>query len=135
MAFGRSSGIRALLIFMLACGGPDAKPVFGPPTEAECPPGGTSLTYNNFARAFMESYCTQCHHQDLVGTARMGAPSFHDFDSMNGIEPEPIQEHIDETSAAGPAAINRGMPPNGFPQPSDEERFMLGEWLACGIPE
>src|SRR5688500_10476454 len=103
MHAGRSSGIRTLLLLvMVACGGgADDKPVFGPPTGATCPPGST-LTYENFAREFMETYCTQCHHQDLTGTARMGAPSFHDFDTMNGIEPEPIQMHIDETSAAGP---------------------------------
>jgi uncharacterized membrane protein len=122
----------AIFSFLAACG-TEPIPVFGPPTETMCPPAGTALTYDNFAKGFMESYCTQCHSSELVGTERMGAPSFHDFDSYFGIVG--VADHVDETSAGGPAAMNRGMPPAGFDAPTDAERLMLGEWIACGLPE
>ncbi|HWO20072.1 MAG TPA: hypothetical protein VNO30_14900 [Kofleriaceae bacterium] len=105
--------------------------IFGPPTESTCPQGST-LTYNNFGKQFMESYCTSCHSSELTGAARNGAPTFHDFDTLFGIKA--VSDHIDEASAAGPAAINEGMPEDG-PKPSEMERYLLGEWIACGMPE
>lgn len=111
------------------CGG-EAE-VFGPPTESTCPQGST-LTYNNFGKPFMERYCTRCHSSDLTGAARRGAPSFHDFDTLFGIKA--VSDHIDETTAAGPAAVNEGMP-EGSPKPTLMERQQLGEWIACGMPE
>lgn len=99
----------------------------GEPTMSTCPQGST-LTYDNFARAFMESYCTRCHSSTLTGDARMGAPAFHDFDSEQGILN--VADHVDEYAAAGPTVINRVMPPSGA-TPSDAERRQLGEWLAC----
>ena len=106
--------------------------VFGPPTMSVCPPAGTTLTYANFGQMFMESYCTKCHASDKVGEARQGAPSFHDFDSYQGIKV--VADHIDETAASGPAATNEGMPEDN-PKPSLAERQMLGEWIACGLPQ
>jgi hypothetical protein len=109
----------------------EAGPIFGPPTESVCPPTQT-LTYANFGKPFMENYCTKCHSSQLVGAQRMGAPSFHDFDSLFGIKA--VSEHIDETTASGPASTNDGMPPEEEKQPSLAERQMLGEWIACGMP-
>jgi hypothetical protein len=122
-----------LLIIVTACGEP-ATPVsaIGEPTETECPPGGTTLTYENFAKPFMANYCNRCHDSALQGAARMGAPTFHDFDTYFGIRG--VADHVDETTAAGPAAINRGMPPDGN-KPTDDERYLLGEWIACDLPE
>ena len=105
--------------------------VFGPYTEAVCPPAST-LTYNNFGKQFMESYCTRCHDSAKTGDQRQGAPSFHDFDTLFGIKA--VSDHIDQTSASGPAATNDSMPPDGT-KPSLAEREMLGEWIACGMPE
>lgn len=105
--------------------------IFGPPTETVCPPTST-LTYTNFGQAFMESYCVQCHHSELVGAERQGAPSFHDFDTLFGIKA--VADHIDQTTAIGPAASNTSMPPAGEPQPSTAEREMLAEWIACDMP-
>ncbi len=117
--------------------------VFGPPTEATCPPDST-LTYESFGQAFMEKYCTSCHAEDLRGTERNGAPSFHDFDTLFGIRA--VSDHIDETAGAGPAATNTGMPPEecpstpggplnrDCPKPTLAERKQLANWIACGMP-
>jgi hypothetical protein len=126
--------MRIAIVFLFAaCSSPPPPiAVLGLPTETQCPPSGTTLTYENFAAPFMGSYCTRCHHSELVGAARQGAPTFHDFDTYFGIRG--VANHVDETTAAGPAVINRGMPQDGA-QPTDEERFMLGEWIACDLPE
>ena len=104
--------------------------VFGPPTASTCPQG-SALTYQTFGKPFMEKYCLGCHHSDLMGADRHGAPTFHDFDTLSGIKS--VSEHIDQTTAAGPASINHGMPQTD-PKPTDAERHQLGEWIACGMP-
>jgi hypothetical protein len=76
---------------LLAAGCPGKESVFGPPTESVCPPVQT-LTYDNFGRQFMETYCTRCHHSELMGDDRMGAPSFHDFDTLFGIKA--VSDHV-----------------------------------------
>jgi len=121
--------VALLVAATLGCGAEPA-PLFGKPTGSTCPDGST-LTYDSFGRDFMETYCTRCHSSELVGDARMGAPSFHDFDTRFGIEA--VSDHIDETTAAGPAAVNLGMPPVD-PRPTLDERRRLGEWIACGLP-
>ena len=90
----------------------------GAPTGSACPtPSDTTtpLTWDNFGQDFMVSNCTRCH-----GT----------FRSQGGVKSNIAA--IDAWAAAGPDATNRDMPPsNGI---SDEERALLGEWLACGAP-
>ncbi len=117
----------ALLLVVAACG---PETVFGPPTESVCPDGST-ITYDNFGKNFMTKYCTRCHSSELTGADRQGAPSFHDFDTLYGIRA--VSDHVDETTAAGPAATNTGMPPDK-PAPTLDERKQLGEWIACGLP-
>lgn len=128
--------MRFILIFLASifpgCGGTDPLSIPGKPTETVCPPGGTTLNYEGFAKPFMEEYCTRCHHSDLVGSARQGAPDLHDFNTYFGIRG--VANHIDESAAAGPASTNRRMPHEGA-APTDEERFLLGEWIACDTPE
>jgi hypothetical protein len=123
--------MKAVVLLVLLAGCP-ADPIYGPPTESVCPPGGTTLTYSNFGQPFMESYCTRCHAQSRMGSDRHGAPSFHDFDTLFGIKA--VADHIDETTAAGPAATNDGMPNDSGPSPTLEERKQLGEWIACDMP-
>jgi hypothetical protein len=123
---GACAAAAALALAVAGCG----EPLFGPPTESICPTPST-LTYENFGRTFMESYCTRCHSSELVGEDRMGAPSFHDFDTLFGIKA--VSEHVDETTASGPASTNDSMPPDGD-KPTLAERQMLGEWIACGMP-
>ena len=67
----------------------------------------------------------------MAGADRQGAPSFHDFDTVFGVRA--VRVHIDETTAAGPAAVNTSMPPDGD-RPTLAERQQLGEWLACRAP-
>ena len=113
------------LTVLAACGGPSPTP-----TGALCPPGST-LTYQNFGKPFMEEYCTRCHSSTLVGDARHGAPVFHDFDTLVGILN--VGSHVDEEAAAGPDAINTLMPDDNEAAPTEAERFQLGEWLACEV--
>ena len=103
----------------------------GPPTGATCPPDST-LTYDDFAARFMADYCTACHSSALPPDQRHGAPVLHDFDTLDGIIA--VWQHVDETAAAGPDAVNTLMPPQD-PRPTLDERYQLGEWLACGMPE
>jgi len=124
------SRLACALALALAAGCTDPAPLFGPPTESACPPG-SALTWGNFGQKFMTDYCTRCHDSALRGEARQGAPSFHDFDTVFGVRA--VKVHIDETTAAGPAATNLGMPADGK-LPTLEERRQLGEWLACDAP-
>ena len=125
--YARAALAAAFMLFTAACG----DPLFGPPTQSACPPGGSTLTYEGFGKPFMEEFCTDCHSSQLTGKDRHGAPSFHDFDTLFGIKA--VHEHIDETAAAGPAATNDSMPPK-TPKPTLEQRRLLGEWIACGMP-
>jgi len=110
----------------------------GSENEQEVGPSGaicstdSSLSYQSFGRDFMQRYCTRCHGSNLAGSARHGAPSGHDFDTLESIQRTPI-EHIDEQAAAGIFQINTAMPPDA-PRPTEPERRELGEWLACGLP-
>lgn len=102
----------------------------GDPTGAVCPPGST-LTWDSFGQTFMTTYCTRCHASTLTGSARNGAPAFHDFDTEAGVIA--VYDHVDQYAAAGPNAVNTIMPPDG-PFPTEAERRQLGEWLACIAP-
>jgi uncharacterized membrane protein len=103
----------------------------GEPTGAQCPSGST-LTYQSFGKAFMDTYCVSCHDSQKSGAARKGAPAFHDFDTAEGVKR--VAEHVDEYAASGPNATNEMMPEGNGPVPSLAERQMLGEWIACGAP-
>ena len=111
-----------------ACGAKEPDPGA---TGAACPADST-LSYDSFGKAFMDRYCVRCHSSTLSGSERNGAPSDHDFDTLDGLHAtEP--EHIDEQAAAGPDHVNTAMPPDD-PRPSEAERRELGEWVACGMP-
>lgn len=122
----RTSLALAALLAVTACSD-EAEPT---PSGATCPPNST-LTYDNFTAGFMASYCTRCHASTLEGSARHGAPLFHDFDTEAGILN--VGHHVDEYAAAGPSAVNTLMPDDGGAAPTVEERQKLGEWLACQL--
>jgi len=110
-------------IGLLACAQDEQQ---GSPTGAECDP---YLYYELEIAPLMDRYCVSCHAQDLPLSQRHGAPGDHDFDSKQGVLNN--AEHVALVAAGGPLAINRSMPPGGSKQPSDAERKLLGQWLAC----
>jgi hypothetical protein len=105
-----------------------AEPV-GDPSGAKCPDGGSTLTYDNFGKKFMQDYCLRCHSVNVTGNDRIGAPDDHNFDEL--VDIEVFKDHIDQYSGSGPSKTNTTMPPTD-PKPSLEERQKLAEWLACG---
>jgi len=107
--------IIAGLVLPVACG----QNSLGDATGSSCPSKST-LTYDNFGKAFFDTNCNSCH-----GNAQ--SPSF-------GTQEE-IQANasaIDRAAASGPNATNTYMPDDG--DVSDSDRKKLGEWLACGAP-
>lgn len=121
---------RILGLFLLVAAPSGCEEDEGTPSGATCPEGST-LTWDNFGKGFMDSYCTRCHSTTLTGAARQGAPNDHNFDSVELLREE--LDHTDEQAAAGPTSVNTLMP-IGAPTPSQAEREQLGEWLACGAP-
>jgi uncharacterized membrane protein len=103
----------------------------GVATGATCPPSGAP-TAQSFGTAFMQTYCLGCHSASVRGDARQGAPSDFNFDTVEQIRLH--ASHIDMHAAAGPNGTNMEMPPAKQPQPTQEERELLGQWLACGAP-
>lgn len=105
------------------------EPPVGPASGATCPTENPP-TYESFGQSFMQTYCTRCHSSELTGDARMCAPLYHDFDSLQGVLV--VADHIDQLAAAGPSATNTEMPEDGT-QPTLEERQTLGQWIACEL--
>lgn len=115
------------------CGGssPSDHHVDGVPSGATCPSSGAP-TAQAFGQAFLDSYCRSCHSEGVTGTARHGAPPDINLDTLQ--EVRSWADSIDVHAAVGPDSHNEAMPPADSPQPSHEERELLGEWLACGAP-
>lgn len=90
------------------------------PSEEPC---GT-LTYENFAADFFDSYCLRCHSEDLTGLARSGAPSSVNFDTL-----DLIRERLDRI---GIRAGSAGSMPPSEPFPTSTERAQLLNWIDCG---
>jgi mono/diheme cytochrome c family protein len=114
----------AALLLLSGCGG-------GKETGTTCPPGGTTLTYQNFGQSFMGTYCLRCHNSALTGSARKDAPSDLNFNTVEEIRAE--ADEIDEQAGASADVTNEEMPPDGE-KPTVEDRRKLAEWLACGAP-
>lgn len=103
----------------------------GTATGATCP-GADAPTAQSFGTAFMRTYCLGCHSASVTGAARQAAPVGVDFDTLEDVRRQ--ASRIDLHAAAGPNATNTEMPPAGPPQPAQQEREKLGQWLACGAP-
>jgi uncharacterized membrane protein len=93
--------------------------------EVECPPAGTTLTYENWAQGFFGAWCQRCHGAAVED--RDGAPRAYVFDTHDQVVA--LQDRIFLRSAAE----NATMPP-GPDDPPQEERDKLAEWIACGAP-
>jgi len=122
-----------ILSFCMGHGGGccSSEEVLGPPTGATCPTG-SQLTYTSFGPKFMTDYCTRCHSSALTGSARMGAPLYHDFDTQVGVQQ--VAGHVDQVAGSGPESTNESMPYDDGPSPTLAEREKLAEWIACGAP-
>ncbi len=101
----------------------------GSATGATCPSSGAPSA-QNFGTAFLETHCLSCHSKSLTGAARQGATEGVDFDTLSDVRRQAAL--IDTHAAAGPNATNTEMPPANRPQPTQQEREKLGQWLACG---
>lgn len=126
----RTSLLALALPGLLTVGCTDGHDEGQSPSGATCPETST-LTWENFGEGFMTSYCNRCHSTTLTGAARQGAPSDHNFDTAEQVGQQ--IDHIDAAAAGGLDAVNTSMP-IGSPVPTEDERRMLGEWLACGAP-
>jgi len=118
---------------LMACEGPQANP---PPTNdtaenhASLIPGrrceDTSLTWENFGEGFMLSHCAGCHSSTLPEGERANATVGVDLERH-----DLVIEHIQRTYVNA-ADENTVMPPVANIDP--EDRWLLGDWLACGAP-
>lgn len=90
--------------------------------DAECPPGGTDLTFENFGGEFLDRHCNYCHGAAVED--RKSAPPAYVFET-----PEQVEKWADRIYVRA-AGRNDSMPP-GPDDPPREERDKLAEWLAC----
>jgi uncharacterized membrane protein len=113
------------------CGGEEGHEHEGIATGATCPTTGAP-TAQSFGTAFLQTYCLPCHSASVTGDARQSAPTDTNFDTLADVRLH--SSHIDLHAAAGPNATNTEMPPAKRAQPTQQERELLGQWLACGAP-
>ena len=99
------------------------------PSGATCPTANAP-TYQSFGQTFFQTYCLDCHSAHSV--SRHGAPRDQNYDTEADIKKH--LDDIDVEAASGPNARNTDMPRLDGPNhmaPSDDERVMLGQFLAC----
>ena len=118
---------RLVALLVVGCGGGSDEGTF---TESVCPPTDPP-TYASFGQTFMEAYCTECHDSAKTGVMRQDAPPTIDFETLAQLRMWTSQ--IDKQAAFGPAGMNRLMPPDGNPKPTDDDRRRLGEFIACEV--
>lgn len=124
---------RELLVCLLVSGcvvqqeDPESPDEDAPRTlvERACPED-SFVTYEDFGGPFMSTWCTGCHASDMPEGMRQEAPLGVDFDTL-----EAVRARADRIWMRA-ADHNTTMPPLGGPD--EEERNLLGEWLACGAP-
>lgn len=93
--------------------------------ERPCP-DDSFLSFENFGAIHLLNYCTGCHSSGLPADQRQGAPIEIDFDDL-----EDVRAHAPRIWARA-GDHNVTMPPAGGAP--EDERALLGEWLACGAP-
>jgi uncharacterized membrane protein len=114
-----------MFLLLAACSGSST-------TGSTCPSSGAP-TYDSFGRQFFATFCNGCHSHSAGN--RHGAPSDQVFDTEAEIRAHATD--IDEVAAKGPNATNEDMPDMGGPvrsAPSDQQRALLGKFLACERP-
>lgn len=103
------------LALAAACGSDEGG---GKDTGSTC---DSSLTYENFGKAFMTANCLACHNASRHEEG-------YDFSTQANIQDAILE--IDHAAAAGPDATNTSMPDGT--SLSVDVRKQLGAWLACG---
>ncbi len=93
--------------------------------ERPCP-DDSFVTFENFGWPHMLTFCNGCHSSMLPADMRQGAPIEINFESI-----EDVREHAARIWARS-GDQHTTMPPVG--PAADDERYLLGEWLACGAP-
>ncbi len=100
--------------------------VEGPIEDRACEPDH-GLSAANFGMPFLLTWCAGCHSADLPADERAGAPVGVDLDTLDAAQEQLLRIY------ARTVLDGATMPPAGGP--SEQERAMLGDWLACGAPE
>ncbi len=90
-----------------------------------CPPDAF-VDAQSFGMPLMTTWCTSCHSAALTGDERRGAPVGLDLESEAAVREYALRIF------ARAADDNLSMPPAGGP--TEQERVLLGDWLACGAP-
>lgn len=106
-----------LLLLLVACTGPTTI------DDHPCPPEGTTATYENFGKRFIDDQCQSCHASRAFD--RNGAPGDYAFDTKAD-----VQRHRARIFARA-ASSNTSMPP-GPNDPASADRDRLADWLSCG---
>ena len=120
-------GVWGIVLLGVGCDGqwdPDGS---ASPSTALDPCEVTTASYETVGEPFMSTWCTPCHHSELVGDDRPVGSEAVNLDTF-----ELVIEHLDriEVRAASEAPT---MPPGGGPSEEDIERLRL--WLDCGAVE
>ncbi|MBA3819615.1 MAG: hypothetical protein H0X17_12035 [Deltaproteobacteria bacterium] len=93
-----------------------------PPDEDACKT--SFLDYDNFGAPFVVNWCRGCHSSAVPAGMRQRAPIDINFDDADDVR------MWSERIAVRAASAAPTMPPAGGP--SEEERKLLVEWIACG---
>lgn len=88
----------------------------------EQPAKECEVTYDNFGKGFLDTYCLQCHVSTKKGFARRGAPKGLDWDDISAIAKE-AGEMVEE--------VEEGKMPPKDPKPSAGEIAKFKSWLKC----
>ena len=82
------------------------------------------LDYDNFGAPFVINWCRGCHSSAVPAGMRQKAPLDANFDTIAQVRT------WGDKIAARATGTTPNMPPAGGP--SEQERQLLAEWLACG---
>ncbi len=94
-------------------------------TNRHCPPD-SAVTWQSFGQGFLLDHCVGCHSDLLEEDYRMGAPLDADFNTQQQTQDWLVRLY------ERAADENTTMPP--VDSVSAEQRYLFGEWLACGAP-
>jgi len=95
-------------------------------TGVVLPTDCTVLTWQNFGKGFMDTWCNACHSSSLAGVDRQGAPDGVNFEHLEDVRLWAAR--IDARATPTPPT----MPVAGGN--TELERQQLKEWLDCGAP-